>query len=358
MANARRAVAPAVTAVIAAAVARAAYTALTRSAPGGAARWARTNHRGEPVTLLEGPAAALAGATAAAAAPGIPARSRAALVAAATGAAAFGGYDDIAGSGDRRGFRGHLGALAHGEVTTGAVKIGGIGATGVAAAALNGGPAVDVVLNAALIAGSANLLNLFDLRPGRALKVALVAGIPLGIGSLVRPPGNRPAGSRRSAVPAGAAGAAAVIGAGAALLPADLGEQAMLGDAGANALGALLGTAAAAGLSRRARIAMLAGITGLTAASEVVSFTKVIQRTPPLHWLDMLGRRPAHAAHPGPGPGSASRGAGSANRGAGSASHHASAPCAATFAVPAQPGPYVAAGEDSESDAVAEPRLP
>ena len=358
MANARRAVAPAVTAMIAAAVARAAYTALTRSAPGGAARWARTNHRGEPVTLLEGPAAALAGATAAAAAPGIPPRSRAALVAAATGAAAFGGYDDIAGSGDRRGFRGHLGALAHGEVTTGAVKIGGIGATGVAAAALNGGPAVDVVLNAALIAGSANLLNLFDLRPGRALKVALVAGIPLGIGSLVRPPGNRPAGSRRSAVPAGAAGAAAVIGAGAALLPADLGEQAMLGDAGANALGALLGTAAAAGLSRRARIAMLAGITGLTAASEVVSFTKVIQRTPPLHWLDMLGRRPAHAAHPGPGPGSASRGAGSANRGAGSASHHASAPCAATFAVPAQPGPYVAAGEDSESDAVAEPRLP
>ena len=358
MANARRAVAPAVTAVIAAAVARAAYTALTQSVPGGAARWARTNHRGEPVTLLEGPAAALAGAAAAAAAPGIPARSRAALVAAATGAAAFGGYDDIAGSGDRRGFRGHLGALAHGEVTTGAVKIGGIGATGVAAAALDGGPAVDVVLNSALIAGSANLLNLFDLRPGRALKVALVAGIPLGIGSLVRPPGNRPAGSRRSAVSAGAAGAAAVIGAGAALLPADLGEQAMLGDAGANALGAVLGTAAAAGLSRRARIAMLAGITGLTAASEVVSFTKVIQRTPPLHWLDMLGRRPAHAAHPGPGPGSPSRGAGAANRGTGPASREASAPRAATFAVTAQPGPYVAAGEDSESDAVAEPRLP
>jgi UDP-N-acetylmuramyl pentapeptide phosphotransferase/UDP-N-acetylglucosamine-1-phosphate transferase len=308
--------------------------------------------------LLEGPAAALAGAAAAAAAPGIPPRSRAALVAAATGAAAFGGYDDIAGSGDRRGFRGHLGALAHGEVTTGAVKIGGIGATGVAAAALDGGPAVDVVLNSALIAGSANLLNLFDLRPGRALKVALVAGIPLGIGSLVRPPGNRPAGSRRSAVSAGAAGAAAVIGAGAALLPADLGEQAMLGDAGANALGALLGTAAAAGLSRRTRIAMLAGITGLTAASEVVSFTKVIQRTPPLHWLDMLGRRPAHAAHPGSGPGSASRGAGAANRGTGPASREASAPRAATFAVTAQPGPYVAAGEDSESDAVAEPRLP
>ena len=189
MANARRAVAPAVTAVIAAAAARAAYTALTRSPPGGAERWTRTNHRGEPVTLLEGPAAALAGAVAATAAAGVPARSRAALAAAAAGAAAFGGYDDIAGSGDRRGFRGHLGALAHGEVTTGAVKLGGIGVTGVAAAALTGGPAVDVAINSALIAGSANLLNLFDLRPGRALKVVMAAGVPLGVGRLVaRPP--------------------------------------------------------------------------------------------------------------------------------------------------------------------------
>jgi hypothetical protein len=52
---------------------------------------------------------------------------------------------------------------------------------------------------------------------------------------------------------------------------------------------------------------VLAGIVALTAASEKISFTKVIQRTPPLHWLDMLGRRPvaapaggAPAATPGP----------------------------------------------------------
>jgi hypothetical protein len=64
----------------------------------------------------------------------------------------------------------------------------------------------------------------------------------------------------------------------------------------------MLGAAAAVALPRRARIAVLAAITGLTAASEVVSFTRVIDRTPPLRWLDMLGRRPA-AVSPSPGAG-------------------------------------------------------
>jgi len=188
------------------------------------------------------------------------------------GAAAFGAYDGLAGSGGWRGFRGHVGALRHGEVTTGAVKLGGIGATGLATAVLAGGSPADVVINAGLVAGGANLLNLFDLRPGRAIKVAAVSGALLGA--------------------AGQDSVAAPLGAALALLPEDLGEQAMLGDAGANALGAMLG-ASAAGLSRPARIALLAGIAGLTAASEKVSFTKVIARTPALNWLDMLGRRPA-----------------------------------------------------------------
>jgi UDP-N-acetylmuramyl pentapeptide phosphotransferase/UDP-N-acetylglucosamine-1-phosphate transferase len=286
MTKARRAAASAATAVIAAAAARAAYTALTRNPPGGATQWSRTNHRGEPVTLLEGPAVAAAGAAAALLAPTLPVRTRAALVAAAAGAGAFGGYDDIAGSGAKRGFKGHLGALAHGEITTGSVKLGGIGATGLAAALCTGGPAADVAINTALVAGSANLLNLFDLRPGRAIKVTLAAGLPIGLSQL----------ARRDRVTA--ATVAAPLGAAVALLPEDLGERAMLGDAGANALGAMLGAAAAGSLSRRSRLALLAGVTGLTAASEVVSFTKVIQRTPPLHWLDMLGRRPAHAAGP------------------------------------------------------------
>jgi UDP-GlcNAc:undecaprenyl-phosphate/decaprenyl-phosphate GlcNAc-1-phosphate transferase len=291
------AAASATSAALAAGLARAAYTILSRRPPGGTGTWTRTNHRGEPVTLVEGPALALAAIAAPALDQGLSPRLRAALAVAGSGAAALGGYDDLAGDGDRRGFRGHLGALAQGEVTTGAVKLGGIGGTGLVAAALLGGSLADVVINAGLVAGSANLVNLFDLRPGRAIKVALASGTLLAAAASGRTAGaGQAAGTRQGAGQA----VAAPLGAALALLGEDLGERAMLGDAGANALGALLGVAAAAGLSRPARVALLAGIAGLTAASEKVSFTAVIERTPALRWLDMLGRRPVPAA-PVPG---------------------------------------------------------
>jgi UDP-N-acetylmuramyl pentapeptide phosphotransferase/UDP-N-acetylglucosamine-1-phosphate transferase len=270
--------------------ARLAYAALTRAQPGGEKTWTRTNHRGEPVTLLEGPAVAAAAATASLAVPGLEVRQRLALALAGASAGVVGCYDDLAGSGDRRGFRGHLGALARGEVTTGAIKIAGIGVAGLAAALLlddrdrdrrpaGAGRAADAVINAGLVAGTANLMNLFDLRPGRAIKVSLLASAALALGG----------GHARAA-------AAAPAGAAAALLPEDLGERAMLGDSGANALGAMLGVAAAASLPRPARVAALGVVAALTAASEKVSFTKVIARTPALNWLDMLGRRPVQAA--------------------------------------------------------------
>jgi hypothetical protein len=263
-------------AVLGAVTTRAAYALLTRRPPRDEKLWLRTNHRGEPVTLLEGPAFVAGAVTAVAVAPGVPARMRVAAVFAGGAAGALGAYDDLAGSGDSRGFKGHLSALAHGEVTTGAVKILGIGVAGLVAAALAGtkgrSTPADVLINGALIAGSANLLNLFDLRPGRAIKVGALAALP---GTL-----------------SGSAVVAAPLGAAVALLPEDLGERAMLGDAGANALGALLGLSAAR-LPRPVRLGLLAGVAALNAASEVVSFTKVIQATPALRRLDQFGRRPA-----------------------------------------------------------------
>jgi UDP-N-acetylmuramyl pentapeptide phosphotransferase/UDP-N-acetylglucosamine-1-phosphate transferase len=264
------------TAAAGAAGARIAWTALQRRPPGGRDRWQRTNHRGEPITLLEGPALA-AGAVAALAVAPVPGRLRTAGALAVAGAAAFGVLDDLAERGTSKGLRGHLAALRRGEVTTGGVKVAGIGATGLAAALVALGPrgrARDVLPAAALVAGCANLANLFDLRPGRALKVALL-----------------PAPTVLAAVPAGGL-VAAVAGPAVALLSEDLGERAMLGDGGANAAGALLGVALVAGARPRVRLAALAGVVGLTLVSERVSFTKVIEATPGLRELDMAGRRP------------------------------------------------------------------
>ncbi len=122
--------------IAAAAAARLGYAGLTRVQPGGAGRWGRVNHRGEPVTLLEGPAVTAGAVAAALAVPGLDGRERAALGLAGAVSGVFGCYDDLAGSSQRHGFRGHLGALARGEVTTGAVKIAGIGAAGLAGALL------------------------------------------------------------------------------------------------------------------------------------------------------------------------------------------------------------------------------
>ncbi|MGC5166011.1 hypothetical protein [Luteimicrobium sp. DT211] len=265
-----------------AAAATVAVRALTaRRAPGGAERWERTNHRGEPVSMLEGPAVA-AGLTAGAAVA-LPGPVGAAAAVATVGGAAFGIVDDLAEDTSRRtkGLRGHLGALAHGELTTGGLKVLGIGATAFLAACVRGprgnegvaGRGLDVVVDTALVAGTANLLNLLDLRPGRALKAAAGASVLLA-----------------PLAPSTAAAAGPVLGAAASAASRDLAERDMLGDGGANALGALVGLQAT-GLARPARLAALVGVVALTVASERVSFSAVIDRTPALRTLDRLGRR-------------------------------------------------------------------
>jgi UDP-N-acetylmuramyl pentapeptide phosphotransferase/UDP-N-acetylglucosamine-1-phosphate transferase len=243
--------------------------------------WRRTNYAGRPVTLLGGPV--LAASATAAAVLGAPAGTRAATALVGTVSGVVGGYDDLAGARPEqaadKGLAGHLAALRAGRVSAGAVKVAGIGAAAAAAALLTrrgtgAGALVDGVLTTGLVAGTANLLNLLDLRPGRAGKVgALVAAAGLG-----GPAGGLVAGP---------------FGATVATLPADLGERVMLGDAGANSLGALLGLRLASIPGRGPRAALLAGVVALTLASEKVSFTKVIDATPGLRELDRLGRRPS-----------------------------------------------------------------
>ena len=264
----------------------------------------RTNFHGRAVSLRGGVGAA-AGSVAAGRVAGRQMNrpttrgSERVMVAAVVPVAAAGAaglVDDLdAGAHDgdapAKGLAGHLGALSRGRLTTGVLKIAMIGSGALVSGALMArrrcamsgeseslATAADAAISAMAIATWTNVHNLLDLRPGRALKTAaLLSGALLADG--------------REGAEASRALAAGGLGVVAAALPEDLMENTMLGDTGANAVGAVVGTALAAHPSRTVRgLAALVG-TALVLASERVSFTRVIDRTPVLAALDGLGRR-------------------------------------------------------------------
>lgn len=163
---------------------------------------------------------------------------------------ALGLADDL-WSGPERGLRGHLRAR---RPTTGLLKLVGIPVAGLCATRR--------VSGALLVGLAANLLNQLDSKPGRALKAYLAAAPAVG-------------------APAGAA----VI-----LLSYDLREMAMLGDAGSNALGALLGLKSVERLGPRGRWIAVALLTSLNLLGERTSLGALIERTPGLRSADALGR--------------------------------------------------------------------
>jgi len=184
--------------------------------------------------------------------------------------------DDLLGTADERGFSGHLRALAHGRLTTGAMKLFGGGVVAIVLTAAPGEVSGRRLLaDAALVALAANLGNLLDRAPGRTIKVALLAYVPVALAA-----GTAPVGLAL----------APVVGAGAGLLRADLRERLMLGDTGANLLGAVLGLGVVLETSRPVRTVVLVVLVALNVASERVSFSGVISRIPVLRYLDELGR--------------------------------------------------------------------
>lgn len=268
--------------------------------------WERTNHAGATVTLLEGPAwvgGAVAGAVTRAVVRSAvrvgessrtdeaSVRPAVAATVVALAAGALGALDDLAGGSADKGLKGHLGALARGEVTTGALKIVGLGATGLVGAVITDARAhhgprrrrragaarlLSTLVGGAVVAGAANAINLFDLRPGRALKVTVTAGLPM-VGAF--------GGTGELGVAAGAA-----VGSSLGVVSDDLAASSMLGDTGANAAGALLGLALVERTGLLGRTAALTALAALTLASERVSFTQVIEANPVLRRLDEWGR--------------------------------------------------------------------
>jgi UDP-GlcNAc:undecaprenyl-phosphate/decaprenyl-phosphate GlcNAc-1-phosphate transferase len=189
--------------------------------------------------------------------------------------ALLGLLDDLVQDQGHRGFRGHLLALARGQITGGGIKLLGGALVALVAALLAGAgrPWYLMLVGAVVIASSANLANLLDLRPGRCTKVFLPLWL---VGCLLDPTAG--------AWSAGLAGAAA------GTFPLDLGERGMLGDAGANALGGVVGVLLVTGPSWLLW-ALAAVLLALQAASERVSFSRVIDGNRWLRAVDRLGRQ-------------------------------------------------------------------
>ena len=66
----------------------------------------------------------------------------------------------------------------------------------------------------------------------------------------------------------------------------------MLGDAGSNTLGAVLGLSSVKRLTGRRRWSAIGALAGLTLLGETRSLGTLIERTPVLRELDALGRQP------------------------------------------------------------------
>lgn len=254
---------------------------------------ARTNHRGVEVPVGAGVvlvSAAIAveaglgvagvlGRTASGAERG----GRFLVLGVACGFALLGTFDDLAAHGSERGFVGHVSAMCRGRLTTGGLKLAAGGLLGVVAAVQAGATTLlDLFLGALVVALAANLANLFDRAPGRCTKVALLAGVAL-------------VAAASSVERAGLAGVVIILGAGAGLLWFDLREELMLGDAGSNVLGGVLGLGVVVTTARLTQVMVLVVLVGLNVASEAVSFSRVIDATPPLRLLDRLGRRPVES---------------------------------------------------------------
>lgn len=205
------------------------------------------------------------------------------------GVALLGLIDDLL-AGASRGWRGHGRAVMRGEFSTGALKA--LGSLALAAYVLDGAAyesgVGEYLLAVALVVLTTNLFNLLDLRPGRAAKSFLVLGVLL---SLIAWHGRYPA--EVGLVPLWIVGplAAPILVVGFY----DLKERTMLGDVGANLIGAVAGLWLVTAFNTTGQLISLAVVLALTVYGEFRSLSALIERTPLLRQIDSIGRNDAHA---------------------------------------------------------------
>ncbi|WP_330573716.1 hypothetical protein [Peptacetobacter hominis] len=188
---------------------------------------------------------------------------------------AFAGImDDIIGNRNVSGLKGHFKSLFKGKLTTGGFKALFGGFIGILVSVFFSENLLELCLNTLVIALSTNLMNLMDLRPGRAIKVYLVIMIPMIItltGFVKVLP--------FLLVPN-------VL----AYFNEDLKARCMMGDAGSNVLGISIGILMVMGYTNDVKIAWLIFLVLIHILTEKYSLTKIIENNKVLNFIDRLGR--------------------------------------------------------------------
>lgn len=187
----------------------------------------------------------------------------------------LGFIDDMLGKRDTLGFKGHFGALLKGRLTTGGLKALGGGLLAFYLALFVSAGVINVIINSLIIALFTNMLNLLDLRPGRAVKgfalffLAIIALSLARIDWLLVAP---------------------VLGSLIIYSPVDLKARAMMGDAGSNVLGLILGYLCSVNLGLAMRLGVLLFLIFMHVFTEKYSLTTIIEQNHMLRSFDRLGR--------------------------------------------------------------------
>lgn len=185
-----------------------------------------------------------------------------------------GALDDLIGNRNVSGLKGHFKSLFKGELTTGGFKALFGGFVGLVVSVCISSSIVDIIVNTLIIALSTNLINLFDLRPGRAIKAYLVIMIPIYI-TLTGYTKVFPLLILPNVL---------------AYFNTDLKARGMMGDTGSNVLGISIGVLMALGYGIKVRLAWLVFLILMHLITEKFSLTKIIEKNRVLKFIDNLGR--------------------------------------------------------------------
>ncbi|MED1793944.1 UDP-N-acetylmuramyl pentapeptide phosphotransferase [Brevibacillus nitrificans] len=208
-----------------------------------------------------------------------------ALMGAGMLAIAFWGWqDDCAVDKQAKGFRGHFGTLwRERRMTSGLWKVWGAGSTAIVLAlALGPENLWSGLLTACLLASATNVLNLFDLRPARAIKVFwLLEAVAI---SLCYWTSDLPSFFKHGIwqLP--------MLAATCMLFRHDAGARVMLGDTGSNTLGFVVGFAFAAGTPLIVQLMIFLLFVGVHIVAEFFSISKLIESSRWLTRIDRWGR--------------------------------------------------------------------